>query len=134
MSQAVYSDPPVPNRLPRMLYLAGGCFFTGMAILGAVLPLLPATPFLLLASGCFARSSPRMHRWLLWSPLLGPILRDWRQRRGVTRKVKITAMLVVVAGVSATLFGADLPAGARVAAACLGGIGLTVVARLPLVR
>ena len=98
------------------------------------MPLLPATPFVLLASGCFMRSSPLLARRLLRSPLLGPLLRDWQQHRGVTRKVKLTAILVVAAGLFATLLAAELPLAARLAAATLGAIGLAVVVRLPTLR
>jgi uncharacterized membrane protein YbaN (DUF454 family) len=134
MSEKLEAAEPSTSRFGRGLFLAAGCAFVALAILGVFLPLLPATPFALLASGCFVRSSPRLARWLLRSPLLGPLLRDWQQRRGVTLKVKITAVLVVLAGLAATLLAADLPLAARVTAVALGGIGLAVVVRLPTLR
>lgn len=66
-----------------------------LAILGVFLPLLPTTPFLLLASACFARGSTRMHGWLLNNRVLGKYLRDYEQGRGIPRKGKITAVALL---------------------------------------
>lgn len=84
------------------LYKPLGFIFLGLALLGVVLPLLPTTPFLLLAAWFFARSSEKWHRWLLDSELLGPILRDWEARRCLTLKTKVSAvlMMLVVGGSS----------------------------------
>jgi uncharacterized membrane protein YbaN (DUF454 family) len=79
------------------LLLATGLVALVLAIAGAALPLLPTTPLLLLAAACFARSSERMHRWLLGSPAFGPILRDWEQRGAVRLRVKIGATVLLVA-------------------------------------
>jgi len=81
-----------------------------MGGIGVVLPLLPTTPFVLLAAACFAKSSPRMHQWLLKSELFGPMLTNWEARRCVSCKVKVLAlaMMVVVGGVSIWFF---VPAG-----------------------
>ncbi|WP_237767926.1 YbaN family protein [Vibrio bivalvicida] len=59
-----------------------------LGIIGIFLPLLPTTPFILLASACFMRSSPRFHRWLHQHKTFGPILTNWHQNRAVTTKVK----------------------------------------------
>lgn len=96
------SDPARPSPeggsgLSRALLLATGWACVLLAVAGAVLPLLPATPFLLLANLCFARSSERMQRWLLASPLLGPYLREWREHRTVPREAKVKAVLLVLA-------------------------------------
>ena len=75
-----------------------------------VLPVIPTTPFLLVAAACFARSSPRFHSWLLNSRLFGPTIRCWQETRTISRGVKATAilMLVIVAGSSALFFIANL--------------------------
>jgi uncharacterized membrane protein YbaN (DUF454 family) len=87
-----------------------GLFFLLLGGIGVVLPLLPTTPFVLLAAACFARSSPRMHSWLLQSELFGPMLRDWDKNKCISRKVKWLAilMMTVVGGVSLLVF---VPAG-----------------------
>ena len=74
--------------------------------IGVVLPLLPTTPFVLLAAACFAKSSPRLHGWLLHSELFGPMLRDWERNKCVSPRVKGLAllMMVVVGGVSILFF------------------------------
>ena len=63
-----------------------------LAIAGVFLPLLPTTPFLLLASVCFARGSPRLHAWLLSNKLFGTAIRDFEAGKGIRLKVKLTAV------------------------------------------
>ena len=70
----------------RLGWLALGCLFVGLGMIGAVLPLMPTTIFLILATGCFARSSPRLEAWLLNHPRFGPTLRDWRERGAILRR------------------------------------------------
>lgn len=79
-----------------------GFVFLGIAALGVVLPLLPTTPFVLLAAGCFAQSSERMHRWILANETFGPMVRDWERKRCVSCRVKAIAIgsMVIVGGVS----------------------------------
>jgi uncharacterized membrane protein YbaN (DUF454 family) len=76
----------------RYLYLALGLFFCALGFVGAFLPVLPTTPFLILAAGCFARSSPRLERWLLQHPRFGPGLRAWRERGAIPQTVKYIAL------------------------------------------
>ena len=77
----------------RHLYLALGFVFVALAVAGVVLPVLPTTPFLIVAAGCFARSSPRLERRLLAHPRFGPALLAWRERRAIPRKAKFLALL-----------------------------------------
>jgi len=66
-----------------------------LAILGIFLPLLPTTPFLLLASACYLRGSRRMHRWLLTNPLFGEYLRNYEEQRAIPLRAKIVALLLM---------------------------------------
>jgi uncharacterized membrane protein YbaN (DUF454 family) len=79
-----------------------GFLFLGTGILGIFLPLLPATPFVLLAAACFARSSEKWHRWMLASETFGPMIRNWEQKRCVSCRVKgiAVASMVLVGGYS----------------------------------
>jgi len=89
--------------MPRFAYQSLGIGFVGLAVIGAILPLLPSTPFLLLAAGCFARSSPQWNEWLFRSPLFGPILREWHSQGRVSPMTKILAIGVMCAAGSVTL-------------------------------
>ena len=80
----------------RYLWLLLGLAALGCGAVGAVLPLLPTTPFLLVAAYAFARSSPRLHAWLLSHPRFGPLITNWRMYGGIARPVKRTAMVVMV--------------------------------------
>lgn len=72
-----------------------GSFFLVLAVLGVFLPLLPATPFLLLASACYVRGSERLHRWLVNNRLFGKYLTDIQERRGIPLRAKIIAVAVL---------------------------------------
>ena len=76
----------------RILWLLAGFFFTGVGIVGAFLPVLPTTVFLLIAAACFARSSPRMHGWLIHHPTLGPPIRNWQENGAISRGAKRLAI------------------------------------------
>ena len=86
----------------RAVWLAVGVGAVLLAALGVVLPLLPTTPFLLVAAFAFARSSDRWHAWLLSHPVFGAIIRDWRRHRAIGRRTKLVsvASMAGVLGVS----------------------------------
>lgn len=82
--------------LKRLLYLLLGLLSLGMAYVGWLLPGIPCTPFVLLASYCFSRTSPRLQRWLLNNRIFGSYLRDFHQHRGIRKHIKIKASCIVV--------------------------------------
>lgn len=84
--------------LMRYFWLGFGWLCVGLAMVGAVLPLLPTVPFLLLAAFCFARSSPRVHKWLVEHPKFGPPIADWRKRGAIRRRVKWYATMSIAVG------------------------------------
>ena len=85
------------NRLIRLFWLAGGLISLVLGIIGIALPLLPTTPFLLLAAFCFARGSRKLHHWLVEHPRLGPPIRDWETYRAISKRGKTLAMIAIVA-------------------------------------
>ena len=123
---------PHSQRWIRTAYFVAGCGFVVLAVLGIVLPLLPTTPFVLLASSCFVRSSPRAQRWLLNSRWFGPTLRNWIEHRAVSRGVKLLAFAVASIAIVAAVVR-DLSWGIRVPILILGAVGLIVVWRLPVI-
>lgn len=83
--------------LKKICYIALGCLGLGLGAVGAVLPLLPAFPFLLLAAFCFARSSEKLHNWFVGTKLYKDNLEDFVAGRGMTKKTKIRIMITVAA-------------------------------------
>lgn len=81
--------------MKRKLFFAGGVAAVGLGVAGLVLPLLPTTPFLLLAAYLFARSSPAHYERLLGHRVLGPHVRDWVERKGLRRPAKVRALLLL---------------------------------------
>lgn len=118
------------STLSRILYQSAGWAFVGLATLGVFLPLLPTTPFVLLAGSCFVRSSPRAQRWLANSRWFGPILRDWNEHRAVRRPVKFLA-IAVVSAVLVVSFWRDVYWVVRTLILVLGGVGVIVIYLLP---
>lgn len=80
----------------RIFLLLTGTCCVGLGILGVFLPILPTTPFLLLAAGCFARSSEHLHQRLLASPILGNVIHEWQTHRSFPQSARITAILMIV--------------------------------------
>lgn len=89
------SESRMDGRLPLRLL---GCAAVGLALAGVVLPVLPTTPFLLVAAWAFARSSPRLDAWLRAHPRLGPPLTAWEDRHAIPRKAKAIAGVSLPAG------------------------------------
>ncbi|MEN0110828.1 MAG: YbaN family protein [Planctomycetota bacterium] len=118
----------------RVVHLTlAGVWFT-LAVLGAILPGLPCTCFLLLCSYSLCRSSRRLHERLLASRWFGPTLRHWRAHRGVRPGVKTRALTMLIGMVGASLAFAPLPTIAWWAVAITGAIGATCVGRLRVIR
>ncbi len=102
--------PVVLTGPARWLLIGIGFACVGLGAVGAVLPLLPTTPFLLVAAACFARSSPRFYKWLLSRPGVGPTIREWRETRTIPGSAKLAAILsIVLVGGSSLVFFVDNP-------------------------
>lgn len=77
--------------------MLAGLVMTVIGIVGVFLPLLPTTPFLLVAAWCFSRSSPRLEQWLLNHRTLGPPLADWRREGAISARAKTIAVGLIAA-------------------------------------
>ncbi len=82
-------------KIKKILYIILGCLGLGLGALGAVLPLLPAFPFLLLAAFCFARSSEKLHSWFVNTKLYQDNLASYVAGKGMTKKTKVRIMVTV---------------------------------------
>lgn len=81
----------------RFIWIGLGCFCVGLGFLGAVVPLLPTVPMMLLAAFCFTRSSPRLLVWLREHPYFGAAVRDWQDQGGISLAGKRLATIGIVA-------------------------------------
>lgn len=101
----------------RRVWAAAAYAFLALALVGVVVPVLPTTPFALLAAYCATRGSERLHARLHAHPVLGPVIRDWSEQRSVSRRSKLAAtatmvlsaaILFVISGPGPALLGAML--------------------------
>ena len=83
------------NRAKRAVLVAAGSVSLALAVLGIFLPLLPTTPFLLLASACYVRSSERLHGWLTGNRVLGAYIRNFQERRGIPLRGRVITVVVL---------------------------------------
>ncbi|MBA3903389.1 MAG: DUF454 domain-containing protein [Rhodocyclaceae bacterium] len=90
----------------RLMFVALGTLFVAIGIAGILLPVLPTTPFMLLAAACYARASTRFYNWLLNNRVFGPTILEWRRHRSIPYRVKWTAILLmaVTLGISIVFF------------------------------
>ena len=89
----------------KWLLISLGVFSVGLAVIGIFVPLLPTTPFLLLAAACFVRSSHRLYTWLMTHRWLGPPIRNYREHRAVSRQAKIGIMILLWGTIGYTASG-----------------------------
>ena len=108
----------------RLLFTVLGTIFLLVGILGVVLPLLPATPFLLLASACYVRGSQALHSWLMSHTYVGTYITSIKEHRGIPRKAKI----MTIAGLWASLFFSMYRAESWLLGSTLLMVGLGVTA------
>jgi hypothetical protein len=79
----------------KILFVVLGLISLVVGILGVFLPLLPATPFLLFSAWSFAKSSDKLYNWLMNHKVLGTIIRDYRDEKSLTIRIKISAILLL---------------------------------------
>lgn len=108
MAKADYSHHVTKHRSPsvRLLFVALGSLCVLIAIVGLFVPLLPSTPFILLAAACYARASHRFYNWLLNTRAFGPAILEWRTHRSIPYRIKMVAiaMMALTLSLSVLLF------------------------------
>jgi uncharacterized protein len=113
----------------RFVWQGIGWVSVMLGALGILLPLLPSTPFLLLAAWCFARGSQRFHDWLVHHPRLGPLIAAWRNEGAISRRAKALAMLSIAASLAIAM-AASVPTWAlALQAICLSVVSLFILSR-----
>lgn len=113
----------------RIIWLILGLASLAMGGLGAALPLLPTTPFVLLAAFCFGKSSPALHGWLLRNRTFGKAIRDWRANRAISRKGKKASVLAMAVSLVVSLVLAVEPVVLVLQALVLSGAATYVLTR-----
>ena len=81
-----------------------GWISLALGFLGVFLPLLPTTPFVLLAAYCFSKSSPKLHQWLMNQPRLGPLIQNWEQYGSISKQAKVMATVCMAIVFPMSLF------------------------------
>ena len=110
--------------LLRWVYLGLALLFLLLGVVGIFLPVLPTTPFILLAAWAAARSSPRLLVWLEEHTVFGPMIRDWRRSGVVRRRAKWMATLVMAASGAYLLLSAHPRWAAWLAITCMGSVAV----------
>jgi uncharacterized membrane protein YbaN (DUF454 family) len=122
-------QPALPQRGPvaRAGWLLGGLVAVALGSIGIVVPGMPTTVCFIVAAWCFSHSSPRLERWVLSLPRIGPMVRDYRAGLGMPRRAKVIAisMIVVFVTLSVVVFIGTWPVRAVVLA--LGAIGVAYI-------
>lgn len=115
----------------RMLLITIGLLSLALGLLGILLPLLPTTPFLLLAAGCFSRASTRLHGWLLQLPLAGRMLDEYASQGGLSRRSKQSALVLVWAGIGTSAIAVANSHALVIFLGAIAAVVSVVIVRLP---
>lgn len=118
--------PPV-----RALYVVLGTIFLGLGAIGLVVPVLPTTPFVLLAAACYLRASTRLHAWLLGSRTFGPTIAAWQEHRAIPPRAKAMAIAMVILTFGLSIAFVVEPPVMRAGLAALGIVLVAWLARRP---
>jgi uncharacterized protein len=113
----------------RVIWFLVGCIGLALGVAGVFVPLLPATPFLLIAAYGFARSSPRIHAWLIEHPYLGALIENWRQHGAISRRDKLMAGVAMIATFLLSLWAGVSAAYLAIQVIALCGAALFVFSR-----
>lgn len=121
---------PHDSRLVRALFIAAGVIALLLGILGAFLPVMPTTPFVLVAAACFARGSRRLHDWMLAHRVAGPVIREWHEHRSMPPGIKPWAFLLMALSFGFSIYLME-SAWHRAMLVTLGGVLAFLLWRVP---
>ena len=132
LDKNIHTAKETKNPIAKILWILLGSFFVMIGAIGAVVPGLPTTLFLILAAACYIRSSQRLYDWLIANKTFGPYLKDYREGKGIPRRAKKIALVMMTIFVGyAVLFALD-DLIVRIVVLVLGMIGFYYVAyRVP---
>ena len=123
----IHQAKKTKNFLLKWLWISLGCLFVGLGAIGAVIPGMPTTVFLVLAAACFIRSSQKLYDWLISNKTFGPYLKDYREGKGIPLRAKITALVMIVLFVSFAVFFAIEVRHIKILVGLIGLIGFWFV-------
>ncbi|MEL7561569.1 YbaN family protein [Dehalogenimonas sp. 4OHTPN] len=92
----------------RIILIGIGTLALSLGVLGVFLPLLPTTPFLLLAAACYTRSSPRFYHWLIHHHWLGEYIRNYREHRAIKLRAKVSAIVILWLAIFISMMAVDV--------------------------
>lgn len=117
----------VKLEIRRKLFISAGFAALALGIVGIPLPLLPTTPFLLLAAFCFDRGSPRFHTWLLQHRFFGPPILAWQRDRTIAPQAKISATVMLALGWALLLYLPYPPRSLKIVYSTFALVGLVFI-------
>lgn len=116
--------------MTRLFFLGLGWVCVALGVIGIVLPVLPTTPFLLVAAWAFARSSPRVRDWLVGHKVLGPYVNDWNEHGAIPARAKVLAIAVMSVSAAWLLGWSDLSVTVKtVVVLCMLGAAVFILTR-----
>ncbi len=127
LDKNIHTAKETKNPIAKILWIVLGSFFVMIGAIGAVVPGLPTTLFLILAAACYIRSSQKLYDWLIENKTFGPYLKDYREGKGMPKNAKILAvsMIIIFAGYAVIFAIEDLAI--RILVAAFGLIGIFYV-------
>ena len=131
----VHEVKETKNFLLKSFWVLLGSLFVGLGAIGAVIPGIPTTVFLVLAAACFIRSSQKLYDWLISNKTFGPYLKDYREGKGIPLRIKIVALIMIVVFVSYAVFFAIEVKPIKILVGLIGLIGFWFVSfKVPAVK
>jgi len=94
----------ISEKVKRLLFTILGTLFLGIGCIGLILPILPTTPFLILAAACYVRGSYRIYRWMMRNRLFGEFIRNYLEGKGITSRQKVFTLALLWLMIAITIF------------------------------